>query len=214
MAPERLHIRAALIIGLALAVLGCRSDASLPRQTITVSNSWSALAVPPDVHRIAVFYPQSSLRDHVEAYHQLEGAAFQLKAARPVLALVDRFNIQTVAKELRFQNGGAVSEETAMRIGHLLGVDSVLLFMIDGPTLTDRIMSTRLSRVRPVTITTKIIRVESAEVVYLDVVTARMEDYGYGDRWLFDSGDYDVLSREALDRSIKQTVADLQSAFR
>jgi hypothetical protein len=178
-----------------------------------VSSSWSALAVPEDVHRIAVFYPRSSVREYVEAYHRLEGAAFQLKASRSKLTLVDRFNLPTVTKELQFQNGGAVSEVTVTRIGHLLGVDSVLLFAIEGPTLTDRVMARRFNQVRPVTITTKIIRVESAEVVYLDVVVAKMHDYGYGDRWFFDNPDYELLSREALDRSIQQTVVDLQRAF-
>jgi hypothetical protein len=50
-------------------------------------------------------------------------------------------------------------------------------------------------------------------VVYLDVVIAKLHDYGHGDRWFFDHMDYEMLSREALDRSIKQTVVDLQRAF-
>ena len=89
----------------------------------------------------------------------------------------------------------------------------MLIYSIEGPTLRDRFMARRLSLVRPITITTKIIRVESAEVVYHDVVVAKMEDNGYGERWLFDNNEYPQLSREALERSIKQTVVDLQRAF-
>jgi len=159
------------------------------------------------------FYSGSSIRDYSEAYHRLEGAVFQLKGYRSTLTLVDRFNVPTVPTELRFQNSGAVTEDSAMRVGHLLGVDSVLLYAIEGTTLTDRITARRLSLVRPITITTKIIRVERAEVVCLDVVMAKMQDYGYGDRWMFDNLDYDQLSREALERSIKQTVVNLQRAF-
>src|SRR5262245_2222935 len=213
MVRESLAIGAGLLIILAVTLGGCRSAPPSVNQTVTVASSWSSVAVPEDVQRIAVFYPQASIRDYAEAYHRLEGAAFQLKAYRPSLKIVDRLNLPTVTKELGFQNGGAVAEETATRIGHLLGVDSVLLYTIDGPTLTDRIMARRLSQVRPITITTKIIRVESAEVVYLDVVIAKMHDHGYGDRWFFDSMDYTLLSREALDQSIKQTVIDLQQAF-
>jgi len=201
------------ILMLAITLLGCRNVAPPVSQTVTVSSSWPALTVPEDVQKIAVFYPQSSIRDDSEAYHRLEGAVFQLKAYRSTLTLVDRFNVPTVLKELRFQTTGAVTEDSAMRVGHLLGVDSVLLYAIEGPTLRDRIMARRLSQVRPITITTKIIRVESAEVVYFDVVIAKMQDYGYGDRWMFDNLDYDQLSREALERSIKQTVVDLQRAF-
>lgn len=54
----------------------------------------------------------------------------------------------------------------------------MLLYAINGLTLTDRVTARRLSQVRPITITTKIIRVETAEVVYLDVVSAQMHDHG------------------------------------
>ena len=212
-------IRRILLIGtgaillLAITLVGCRNVAPPVSQTVTVSSSWPALTVPEDVQKIAVFYPRSSIQDYSEAYHRLEGAVFQLKAYRSTLTLVDRFNVPTVLTELRFQNSRAVTEDSAMGVGHLLGVDSVLLYAIEGPTLRDRIMARRLSQVRPITITTKIIRVESGEVVYFDVVIAKMQDYGYGDRWMFDNLDYDQLSREALERSIKQTVVDLQRAF-
>src|SRR5215469_5628615 len=169
-------IRRILLIGtgaillLAITLVGCRNVAPPVSQTVTVSSSWPALTVPEDVQKIAVFYPRSSIQDYSEAYHRLEGAVFQLKAYRSTLTLVDRFNVPTVLTELRFQNSGAVTEDSAMRV-------------------------------------------ESAEVVYLDVVIAKMQDYGYGDRWMFDNLDYDQLSREALERSIKQTVVDLQRAF-
>jgi hypothetical protein len=213
MTRQGLMIGAGAVIILAIAMVGCRGVAPPVTQTVTVSSSWPALTVPADVQRIAVFYPQSSNRDFSEAYHRLEGAVFQLKAYRSKLQFVDRFNLPTVITELRFQNGGAVTDDSALHMGHMLGVDSVLLYAIDGPTLTDRVMARRLSQVRPLTITTKIIRVESAEVVYLDVVIAKMDDKGYGDRWLYDNMDYQQLSREALERSIKRTVIDLQRAF-
>lgn len=213
MTREGQMFAAGAFIMLAIAMVGCRNvNPSVP-QTVTVSNSWPALTVPADVQRIAVFYPQSSNRDFSEAYHRLEGAVFQLKVYRSKLKVVDRFNLPTVITELRFQHGGAVTDDSALRMGHMLGVDSVLLYSIDGPTLRDRFMARRLSQVRPITITTKIIRVESAEVVYHDVVIAKMEDKGYEDRWLFDNMDYQQLSREALERTIKQTVVDLQRAF-
>lgn len=186
---------------------------SPPTQTVTISSSWPALTIPADVQNIAVFYPQSSNWDFSEAYHRLEGAVFQLKTYRSKLIIVDRFNLPTVIRELRFQTGGAVTDDRAVHIGRILGVDSVLIYSIEGPTLRDRFMARRLSLVRPITITTKIIRVESAEVVYHDVVVAKMEDNGYGERWLFDNNEYPQLSREALERSIKQTVVDLQRAF-
>jgi len=213
MTRESLVIRAAAFMLVAVAMVGCRNGPPPISRTVTVLSSWPALTVPADIQRLAVFYPRSPNRDYSEAYHRLEAAVFQLKASRATLTVVDRFNLATVMTELRFQHAGAVMEDSAMRIGHLLGVDSVLLYAIEGPTLRDRVTARRLSQVRPITITTKIIRVESGEVVYLNVVMARIQDPGYGDRWWFDNLDYAQLSQEALERSITQTVVDLQQAF-
>jgi hypothetical protein len=178
-----------------------------------VDLSFPALAIPSDVQRMAVLYPRGANSEWSSAYSRLEGAAFQLKAYRPTLRIIDRSNIPTVFTEQRFQTGGLVSDESAVRIGQMLGVDSVLIYRIDGPTLRDRFWARQHQDLPPITVTSKIIRVESAEVVYLNVVTARVDEAD-GSRWLLsDNVDYQRWSREALDRGIMQTVVDLQRAF-
>ena len=67
-------------------------------------------------------------------------------------------------------------------------------------------MATRPSQLRPIVVTTKIIRVESAEVVYHDVVIAGFNGRG-------DTTDYRGLTRDALERSLSKTLADLHQAF-
>jgi len=89
----------------------------------------------------------------------------------------------------------------------------VLLYSIDGPTLRDRFSARRPSQVRPITVPTKFIRVESAEVAYLNVVTAPMDDGGW-DWALSDNMDYHQVNRAALERGISQTVFDLRRAFK
>jgi hypothetical protein len=115
--------------------------------------------------------------------------------------------------EQRFQVTGAVTDDSAVRVGQLLGVDSVLLYSIEGPSLRGRFFARRLSDIGPITVTTKIIRVESAEVVYHNVVTAPMYDGGPGDWSLSDNVDYYQVSRAALDRGVTQTISDLRQAF-
>ena len=63
------------------------------------------------------------------------------------------------------------------------------------------------------TITSKIIRIESGEVVYHNVVTAHVDDTEDSGWSLSDNIDYHRWSREALDRGILQTVYDLHRAF-
>jgi hypothetical protein len=87
---------------------------------------------------------------------------------------------------------------------HLLAVITEQHFQVTGAVADDG--AVRVG-------TTRIIRVESGEVVYLNVVTARMEDEGRWDWSPSDNWDYQQLSRAALERGIIQTVSDLQRAF-
>jgi hypothetical protein len=121
--------------------------------------------------------------------------------------------MSTVFSEQRFQVGGLVSDESAVRIGQILGVDSVMIYRIEGPTLRDRFWARQNRDLPPITVTSKIIRVESAEVVYLDVVTARVEETDRSGWSLSDTVDYQRWSREAFDRGIMQTVVDLERAI-
>ena len=194
----------------ALVLWGCQSQSVGPPAASTFG---AIRTVPVDVQRIAVFYPHSSNPDFTEAYRRLENAAFQLRDRRSTLRIIDRFNLSLLRSEQHFQQAGSVTDDSAVRIGGLLGVDSVLLYSIDGPNVRERLFASRPSQLRPITVTTKIVRVETAEVVYHNVVTARMdEDPSWG--WsVADSMDVQQLGREALDRGIRQTVLDLQRAF-
>jgi hypothetical protein len=205
-------IAAALVSMLTIVLAGCQTVSLPTTRTIQVSTSLSPPPIPADVQRIVFFHPPSHNRDVREAYHRLEGAVFNLKTYRSNLKIVDRVNLPALITELRLQSGGSVTDDTALHIGRLLGADSILLCLIEGPTIYEHLMARHLSQVRPMIIITKIIRVESAEVVYEDVVIAEVAAGGHEDRSLSNL-DYSQLRHEALERSIKQTVMDLQHAF-
>jgi hypothetical protein len=205
-------IAAALVSMLAIVPSGCQAVPFPITRTIQVSTSLSAPPIPVDVQRLAVVHPPSRNRDYLEAYHRLEGAVFNLKTYRSSLRILDRVNLPALITELRFQSGGAVDDDTALHVGRLLGADSILLCTIEGPTPYEHLMARHLSQVPPMVITTKIIRVESAEVVYEDVVIAEVAASEHEDRSLSNL-DYVLLKHEALERSITQTVMDLQHAF-
>lgn len=173
----------------------------------------SSIVVPIDVQRLAILYPQTSNAELRDAYVRLEGATFQLKDQRPSLKIVERFNLPALLTEHRLQLGGAVSEETAIRLGRLLGVDSVLIYRIEGPSLRDRIFARQHSDLPPIIVMSKIIRVESAEIVFHNVVTARVEDQAEWGWSVADSTDFHRFNRAALERGIAQTVHDLRRAF-
>ena len=92
------------------------------------------------------------------------------------MKVVDHSHLLTWITGQRLQGTRAVADDSPVWIRHLWGVESVLPYSIDGPTLRDSLFARRPSQVRPITATIKIIRVESAEVVYSNVVTARVDD--------------------------------------
>lgn len=201
------------ILMMALFVASCASASTQTTPTFRFHSSPPVLPIPADVKQMAVLYPHGGIPEWSSAYGRLEGAAFQLKIFRPNLRIIDRSHMQTIVSEQRFQMGGLVSEDSAVRIGRMLGVDSVLIYRIDGPTLRDRFFAHEHRDLPPMTITSKIIRVESGEVVYHNVVTAHVNETEESGWSLSDNIDYHRWSREALDRGIMQTVYDLRRAF-
>ncbi len=201
-----------LFIGLLVSCVGCQSEppstSSLPGPALM-----PFIQIPHDVQRIAVLHPKPTSPDLAYAYNWLERATFQLKIRRPELRIVDRDHLPELFQERRFQLAGSVAEDSAIRIGRVLGVDSVLIYRIDGPSVRDRMWAQSPRDLPPVTVTSKLIRVESAEVLYHGIVVARIEDTDSWGRSLVDSVDFHRLNREALDRGIAQAVLELGQVF-
>jgi hypothetical protein len=200
------------ILTIAVLTATCASVTTQKTQTFGFRSTPREVLIPADVQRIAVLYPRGGAPEWSSAYNRLEGATFRLKTLRQNLRIIDRSHLPTIVSEQRFQVGGLVSEETAIHIGRMLGVDSVLIYRIDGPTLRDRFFARQYSDLLPVTVTSKIIRVESGEVIYDNVVTVR-GDEPEGSWLLADHVDYQRWSRQAVDRGVMQTVYDLRRAF-
>jgi len=198
---------------MAILVASCSNVTTQTPPTFGFRSASPVLPIPAGVQRMVVLYPRGGSPEWSSAYSRLEGAAFRLKTFRPNLRIIDRSHMPAIVAEQRFQVGGLVSEESAVRIGRMLGVDSVLIYRIDGPTLRDRFFARKHRDLPPVTVTSKIIRVESAEVVYHNVVTAHMDETEASGWSLSDNVDYQRWSREAVDRGVMQTVDDLRRAF-
>lgn len=201
------------VLTMVVLLASCSSAPTQPLPTLSFRATARVSPIPAGVQRMMVLYPRGGTSDWSSAYSRLEWAAFQLKTYRPNLRIIDRSHMPAIVSEQRFQVGGLVSDESAVRIGQMLGVDSVLIYRIDGPTLRDRFFARQQHDLPPVTITSKIIRVESGEVVYHNVVTAPVDETK-GSGWAFsDNVDYHRWSREAVDRGVVQTVDDLSRAF-
>jgi hypothetical protein len=210
---DRLLVRTTLLLSL-LAALGCQTASPHSIEGSVHSTALPSLQVPLTVERLAILYPKTYNRELMDAYAQLAGATFQLKASRPWMRIVERFDLPIIHSEQRFQLSGAVSDETAIGVGRLLGVDSILLYRIDGPTARDRLFARMYGGMPPYTVTSKVIRVESAEVLYYNVVTIPVTSRNEFLPFFFNDLQDEPPFRTALGHGITKTLADLQEAFR
>jgi hypothetical protein len=170
--------------------------------------------VPQVVRRLAVWYPPASDQEMLYGYSRLEHATFQLKTLRPWIKIVERRDLSQLTDEQRWQLSGRVGDDSAVRIGSWLGADSMVLFRIEGPTIRERMLARFYGRMPPFVISSKIISVESGEVLYHDIVTAM--PVPQAGEWDDYASDYELQPalHAALDHALSGAIAHLTQSFR
>jgi hypothetical protein len=170
--------------------------------------------VPQYVRRLAVWYPSTFERDEAYGYSRLEQATFQLKNQRSWIKILERRRMDPLTDEQRFQVSGAVEDESAVRLGRFLGADSMVVFRIDMPTWRDRVMARFYGKLPPLVVSSKIISVESGEVLYNDLVTTKAVPPSGG--WSEYASDYELQPavHSALDQALSVAILHLNQSFR
>jgi hypothetical protein len=212
--PKRLP-NAGLAVSVALfcAMLlgGCRPVP--PAYSPFISPS-SVPVISQDVRRVAVFYPPSQERDVAYGYAKLEQAVLQATRQRPGIRVLDRRHLVAVTMEQRLQLSVRFSDDNAVHLGRLVGADSIVVFHIDGPSWRDRLLARMHGTMPPVAVTSKVVQVETGEVLYHDMVIRTPVPDSQG--WDAYNSDYELqpLLRSALDQSLAEAIANLGLAFR
>lgn len=203
----------ALVVGVWIQT-ACRPMPPVPVDQIAENSAMSGYTVPQHVRRLAVWYPRTSEQNMAYGYSRLEQAAFQLKKQRSWIKIVERRNIEPLTDEQRLQVSGRVADESAMHVGKWIGADSMVLFRIDGPTWRERLLARFHENMPPFVVSSRIISVESGEVLYHDIVTALPVPRSgqWGDYW----SDYELQPalRSALDHAVSTAIAHLEQSFR
>jgi hypothetical protein len=217
--PARLHMKRLAIISAAAIVTLCIQTAcrSSPHPALYQTIEHSAVVGPPvpnDVRRLAVWYPVTSEGYVAYGYSRLEQAVFQLKKQRSWIKVVERRNVDLLTNEQLLQLSGRVADESAMRIGQWLGADSVVLFRIEGPKWRDRLLARFHGTMLPIVVSSKIVSVQSGEVLYHDIVTT-MPVPSAGE-WGDYAIDYELqpVLRSAMDHALSIAIAHLDQSFR
>lgn len=172
------------------------------------------VAVPQHVRRLAVWYPRTWEQEVTYGYSRLEQAAFQLKKRRADIKILERRNLEQLTDEQHLQLSGRVGDDSVVRVGRWLGADSLVLFRIDGPTWRDRLLARMHGKMPPFVVSSKIISLESGEVLYHDVVTAAPVPH-FGEWSDYDS-DHQLrpAMQAALDQALSAAILHLHQSFR
>jgi hypothetical protein len=170
--------------------------------------------VPQHVRRLAVWYPKAGEQDLAYAYSRLEEATFQLKRQRSWIKIVDRRNLDQLTEEQRFHFSGRVADDSAVRLGRWIGADSMVVFRIDGPTWRERLLARMYGKMPPFIVSSKIISLESGEVLYHDVVTST--PVPPSGEWTDYASDYELrpAMHAALDQALTSAILHLHRSFR
>lgn len=196
-------------IGLA-GLLSCSTSSLSAAPEFAMVEQAGPTVIPPSVVRLAIVYPQSTDPALAGIYSHLEAETFLLKTLRPSLQIVERVHLQPLLDEYRLQGSGVVSDDTSARIGHLLGADSLLLYRVDRPTLRERMLALFSGRLPPVRVFSKVILVNTGEVVFHHVVSVQVPDLS--DDAMYSS--LEPLVQAAVNAGVDQTLLALQDAFR
>ncbi len=193
---------------------GCRSTPPVVTNQAVIDTAMMSERVPQNVRRLAVWYPRTFEQDMTYGYSRLEQATFQLKKQRSWMKIVERRDIGQLTDEQRWQLSGRVSDDSVVRIGRWLGADSMVLFRIEGPTMRERMLARFYGKMPPFVVSSKIISVESGEVLYHDIVTAMaVPESGEWDDY---ASDYELqpAMHAALDHALSIAIVHLNQSFR
>ena len=213
--PRRTQLTFLAVAMLSLWILtACGPTTHVAVDQTQIVSAMSGVPVPQQVRRLAVWYPLTWEQDVVYGYSRLEQAAFELKKQRSWIKIVDRRNLELLTDEQRLQLSGRVADDSAMGVGKLLGADSVLCFRVEMPSWRDRLMARFYGRMPPLVISSKIISVESGEVLYHDTVIAMPTPLS--GEWNDYASDYELQPalRSALDHALSGAIAHLNQSFR
>ena len=206
------RVLSVFLIAIGLLAAACRPVPVADHSPMTML--LDDVAVPQHVRRLAVWYPRTWEQEVSYGYSRLEQAAFQLKKRRADIKIVERRNLEQLTDEQRLQLSGRVGDDSVVRVGRWLGADGLVLFRIDGPTWRERLLARMHGKMPPFVVSSKIISLESGEVLYHDVVTAvPVPDTG---EWSDYDSDHQLrpAMHAALDQALSTAILHLHQSFR
>lgn len=194
---------------------------SLPLLMVVTTACVTGEALRPIVHqtgggrlgmrpaRVAILVPQTGDPMLVSAYARLDVETDQIFQHGLDSQVVERSELPAVQAEQRWQYGAPAAEDTTARLGRLLGADALVLYRITIPALRERLLASEGTPLPPVTIVTKVIRVETGEEVWSHMVA--IEVVRGGQQPVAATG-FDPVIGQAVHRGVEEALAAVAEA--
>ena len=109
-----------------------------------------------------------------QAYDRLESKTWQIISNQGGVQVLERRNLEVVRKEQHLQRLYAMDEESAVRIGRLVGAQGVLIYRIRLPSWRDRFLVDE--EILPITFGGRLLEVETGTVLWSETVTLTSSD--------------------------------------
>lgn len=196
-------------IGLLLCLLaGLGACAGEPRQAAPPHVPAAPLGAQPA--RVAILVPRPPDHTLAGTYAKLESRTATLFQTVLGSQVVERADLPSVLTEQSWQYTHAVSEQSLVSVGKLVGADALVLYRIVTPDLAERIFAEAGDELSPVTVLAKVVGVETGVVLWAHEVTEPVRSAG---RHLSREGGYDPGVGQALDRGVDEMLAALAEAI-
>ena len=141
-----------------------------------------------------------------QAYDRLESETWQVLSGQAGVQVLERRNLEVVRQEQHLQQLYAMDEESAVRIGRLVGAQGVMFYQIRLPSWRDRFIVDD-EELLPITLGGRLLEVETGTVLWSQTVTVSPSDCPSSRCWW--GGKPQATLWPTLKEGIDQLVEDL-----
>ena len=140
-----------------------------------------------------------------QAYDRLESETWQVLTGQAGILVLERRNLDVVRQEQHRQQLYAMDEQSAVRIGRLVGAKGVMFYQIRLPSWRDRFIVEE--ELLPITLGGRLLEVETGTVLWSQTVTVSPSDCPSSSCWW--GGKPQATLWPTIKQGIDQLVEDL-----
>lgn len=167
-----------LLVTLPWAIVGCAGNLGYKDEIVHTLSLPHTVAILMSEEQGVLFANETLMQS---AYDRLESKTWEVLTRQAGVRVLERRNLEVVRTEQHLQRRYAMDEESAVRIGRLVGAQGVLVYRIRLPSWRDRFLVDE--QYLPITIGGRLLEVETGTVLWSQSVTISPSNCESGNCW-------------------------------